>query len=64
MLQLLNILFGQALAAPDKLSKYRDKQICVHKKKYSITQRSNIYPFSVADTIKLVSFRNYKNITL
>lgn len=30
---------------------------CVYKSKYSVTQRNQFYPFNIADSIKLVSFR-------
>jgi hypothetical protein len=44
-----------------KLPKYRGDQSCVYKTKYSVTQRNQFYPFSLADTIKLVSFRYHNH---
>jgi hypothetical protein len=34
---------------------------CVYKKKYSETQRLKFFPFNVADTVMLVSFRYHRN---
>ena len=43
-----------------KLLKAKGNTNCVYKEKYSAKQRSQFYPFNVADTIKLVSFRYTK----
>ena len=34
---------------------------CLYKQKYSKTKRSAFYPFNIADTVKLVSFRYHKH---
>ncbi|HRH47313.1 MAG TPA: hypothetical protein PLP23_01105 [Panacibacter sp.] len=44
-----------------KLPKYKGDPGCVYKPKYSETERNKFYPFNIADTIKLVSFRNHRN---
>ena len=34
---------------------------CIYKSKYSAKQRIQFYPFNIAETIKLISFRYHKN---
>lgn len=44
-----------------KLLKPKGDLNCVYKPKYSATQRSQFYPFNIADTIKLISFRYHRH---
>lgn len=60
------IFIGQfkiSLAQKEKRMKpFREKGDlnCVHRNRYSATQRIKFYPFDIADTIKLVSFRYHR----
>lgn len=48
-----------------KMFKPKGNPACIYKNKYSVAERNKIYPFSIADTIKLVSFRYHrKNIAI
>ena len=53
---------AQTNAEEVKLPKPKGNLNCVYKKKYSATQRNKFYPFNIADTIKLASFRYHKHI--
>jgi hypothetical protein len=44
-----------------KPKKQKGNLNCIYKQKYSVTQRDKFYPFSIADTIKFVSFRHHRN---
>lgn len=54
----LNLVSGQKNIDTSK-TLYGDD--CVYKQKYSAFKRSKIYPFDVADSIKLISFRQHRN---
>jgi hypothetical protein len=41
--------------------KVRIDENCIYRNKYSETERLKFYPFNVADTIKLISFRYHDN---
>lgn len=52
-------LAAQANSDKNKLPKLKGDLTCYYKQKYSADQRGQFYPFSVADTIKLVSFHSH-----
>jgi len=52
---------AQTNAVEVKLPNPKGNLNCVYKKKYSATQRNQFYPFNIADTIKLASFRYHKH---
>lgn len=54
-------LTAQTSAENIKLPKLKGNLNCVYKAKYSSTQRSQFYPFNIADTIKFVSFRYHRH---
>ena len=70
MKQLVFILFlsvgflkqvtGQTVVETANKSHKKFDEECVYKQKYSAVQRSKFYPFNIAGTIKLVSFRYHK----
>jgi hypothetical protein len=70
MRQLILLLFilgqiksvtAQTVIEEVKLPKPKGDLNCFYKSKYSATQRSQFYPFNIADTIKLVSFRYHRH---
>ncbi|QEC68223.1 hypothetical protein FRZ67_13280 [Panacibacter ginsenosidivorans] len=66
---LLTLLFVNAFPSAGQPTKDKQQKIqklkgdlnCVYKPKYSETQRNQFYPFNIADTIKLVSFRYHNH---
>ena len=52
---------GQTTEEQIKLPTPRGDLKCFYKPKYSVPQRNQFYPFNIADTIKLISFRYHKN---
>ncbi|WP_153797572.1 hypothetical protein [Foetidibacter luteolus] len=52
---------GQKIADSSKRSIYKDYQKCKYVSKYTPAQRSRFYPFSIGDSVKLVSFRYHRN---
>lgn len=68
ILILIYIVFGQIqlMAAQTtertmKLPKPKGNLNCFYKPKYSSAKRSQFYPFSISDTIKIVSFRYHRD---
>ena len=57
----LQSVTGQTTGKQIKIPKPKGDLNCVYKSKYSAIQRDKFYPFSITDTIKLVSFRYHKN---
>jgi hypothetical protein len=57
----LQDLSAQVNAKEVKLPKLKGDLNCFYKPKYSAKKRGEFYPFNIADTIKLVSFRHYRH---
>ena len=57
------LISGQGQSPPGALIKEPKgtNENCIHKDKYSVSERLRFYPFNVADTIMLVSFRYHHN---
>lgn len=53
-------LTGQTNSKHVKLYKPKSDSNCFYEPKYSAIQRNRFYPFNVADTIKLISFRYHR----
>ncbi|SRR5579871_5018887 len=54
-------LTAQTNAKGIKLPKRKGDLNCFYKPKYSEAQRNQFYPFNIADTIKLISFRYHRH---
>jgi hypothetical protein len=55
------ILTAQTITKEIKLPEPKGDFRCVYTPKYSKKQRDKFYPFNIADTIKLVSFRYHRH---
>lgn len=44
-----------------RIPKPKGDLTCFYKPKYSATKRNQFYPFNIADTIKIISFRSHSN---
>ena len=54
-------LAAQTKAKEIKLPKLKGDLNCFYKPKYSPAQRNQFYPFNIAETIKLISFRYHRH---
>src|SRR3954451_10785125 len=53
----LQCVSGQNIEKLTRLPKSKGNPNCYYKPTYSTAQRGKFYPFNIADTIKLISFR-------